>query len=222
VHPPLGKSSAEAIGSRAKARVQPFIEDILSGKRRWHGLVGLLFGLVLLPVSILYLLVGRFNLAKLFYASAACTGCGVCAKSCPARAVQMWGKKKPRPYWTFACESCMRCMNVCPEKAVEVSHPLAVGLCFLMAFPAAICALNWLSVHCTMSMRPDSLWLRIPLQYVYILMSIWVAHIAFHLLMRASLVNRAVTMLTLTRYWGRYRELGTDAKELTGGTKGLS
>jgi NAD-dependent dihydropyrimidine dehydrogenase PreA subunit len=97
----------------------------------YRGWVSLLFGLLLAPVSIGYLLIGRPLLGKLFLADERCTSCGICAKTCPFGAIRMMGRPKSRPYWTWRCESCMRCMNVCPENAVQAWQPGLVGIALL-------------------------------------------------------------------------------------------
>lgn len=43
-----------------------------------------------------------------------CTGCGACAKACPAQAIDREDPKKTNPE---ACASCMRCVLVCPSRA---------------------------------------------------------------------------------------------------------
>lgn len=50
---------------------------------------------------------------KKFYADGKCTGCGMCAKECPAGLIQM---KNGRPEWTenkcVRCMSCLKCPHV--------------------------------------------------------------------------------------------------------------
>ncbi len=47
-------------------------------------------------------------------ADSACTGCGICAESCPVRAID---PQKLKTANAKKCISCMRCVSVCPEKA---------------------------------------------------------------------------------------------------------
>lgn len=70
------------------------------------------------PVPPLFRSLARKCLARLFTADAACTGCGLCARSCPAQAIRMKGG---RPSWGLACSACNRCINACPEGAIQTS-----------------------------------------------------------------------------------------------------
>jgi ferredoxin len=45
-----------------------------------------------------------------------CTGCGTCAKVCPAHAITM---KDGRPVFGGACEQCMGCFSWCPRHALS-------------------------------------------------------------------------------------------------------
>lgn len=71
------------------------------------------------PVPPLFRALARKCLTRLFTADAACTGCGLCARSCPAAAIRMEGG---RPSWGLACSACNRCINACPEGAIQTSN----------------------------------------------------------------------------------------------------
>lgn len=47
----------------------------------------------------------------------ACVGCGLCAKHCPADAIQM---RDGVPTWNkSACAACLRCLHSCPKFAIQ-------------------------------------------------------------------------------------------------------
>lgn len=53
---------------------------------------------------------------KSFYTTDACTGCGLCAKNCPARTITM---ENNRPVWGEQCYQCVKCINCCPATAIQ-------------------------------------------------------------------------------------------------------
>ncbi len=208
-HPGFSEPSARAIVARAEPKCRAFAEAVLSGRRRFAGIVGLLLGLVLLPVSVAYALLGRFYLAKMMFASTRCTGCGLCARSCPHGAIRMVGRTRKRPYWTFACENCLRCLAWCPERAVESGHSLGVLLYFATTVPVGAWALNWLAPRLGLPAAANSLAVRLLLQYPYILLALFLSYLVFTFLSRIPLVNRLFTWTTLVHYFRRYHEPDT-------------
>lgn len=216
LHPGLKPASVEGIVARARLGARGFIERVLGGGRRFPpgSLVQLLFGLLLAPVSAGYLLVGRFFLAKLFFASARCNGCGVCAENCPNRAVIMHGRRDPRPYWTFSCESCMRCMAYCPRQAVEAGHSLGLLLYLAASVPVGVWLLNALGRLVPGAGEASHTWVRWLLQYPYMLLSMYLCYRLVNRFLRVPLVNKLFTWTTLTRGWRRYHEPGTGLGEI--------
>ena len=53
---------------------------------------------------------------KSFYTTDACTGCGLCAKNCPACTITM---ENNRPVWGSQCYQCVKCINCCPATAIQ-------------------------------------------------------------------------------------------------------
>jgi ferredoxin len=51
-----------------------------------------------------------------FRVDASCTGCGVCAKVCPAENIRLEGG---RPVWQHKCEQCAACFGWCPKEAIS-------------------------------------------------------------------------------------------------------
>lgn len=212
--PGYSQDKAEAILARARPVADAFLQAILSGKRRFLSLLPLFFGLLLLPVTFLYLVMGRFFLAKLFYANDRCNGCGLCAQSCPVQGIRMRGKEPPRPYWTFFCESCTRCYNFCPQKAVETSYPLGAILFYLANIPLAALLLDWLARWLVQTAGWKGTLVETVLQYPFKLLSIAVGYFLFSLAMRIPWVNRGITLLTPSHYYHRYQSPGTKLKQM--------
>lgn len=207
IHWGLNSSNSKFIINRAKIKADSFMNSILEGKKVFRGILSLLLGLMLSPISLAYLVIGRFFLSKLFFASGSCTGCGLCAKSCPVKAIKMVGNKKPRPYWTFACESCMRCMGYCPNKSVEVSHSFAIVLYFVVTLPVSLYVLNRLSK--IISIEHYIFWVKVLIDYIYTLVSLFAAYLILSWFIRIPLLNRLCTYTTFTHLYRRYHEPDT-------------
>jgi Pyruvate/2-oxoacid:ferredoxin oxidoreductase delta subunit len=214
-YPAPTPEKAAGIMSRARTRTLAFFAGILKGKRSFGGGIGLLFGLLLVPISIAYLLVGRFFLAKLFFANNDCNGCGLCARNCSYGGIRMKGGEKSWPYWTYNCESCMRCMAYCSEKAIEAGHSWAVILYFVSSTSVSAYLLNFLVPYSGEFVM--NRWLSLPLKYAYLLASMAAAYWLFSLLLRIPFVNSIFTHTTFTHLFRRYHEPGTKARDLLGG-----
>jgi flavodoxin/NAD-dependent dihydropyrimidine dehydrogenase PreA subunit len=65
-----------------------------------------------------FLLLGRRFLGKAYIADSSCVACGRCAKTCPARVIQMI---KDKPNWNWECVQCNRCINICPQHSIQTS-----------------------------------------------------------------------------------------------------
>lgn len=207
LHWGLNLENSRFIIRRARVKTDLFMKSILEGKRVYKGIVCLFLGLILSPISIGYLVIGRFFLSKLFFASGNCTGCGLCANSCPVQAIKMVGSNKPRPYWTFACESCMRCMGYCPNKAVEASHSFAIILYFVATLPVSFYVLNELG-----KIIPIEHYLslyNVVLNYSYTLISFFVAYLILSVLIKNPFLNKLCTYTTFTHLYRRYHEPDT-------------
>lgn len=211
VHSALSAETVRILEERARGPAVATLQRLLAGRRAFGGWLFLALGLLLLPVSVLYLLMGRFFLAKLFFANSACNGCGLCARQCPVGAIRLLGRRHPRPYWTYSCESCMRCMACCPRKAVEAGHSWAVLLYFAGSIPAGWFAASWLSHW--------SPWLQICGTYPVKLAAIALAYLLFCWLLRLRPVNALFTWTTLTHFYRRYHEPETRLIELQGAVR---
>lgn len=220
LHWGISTKYAARIIQRGQKDVERLAQKVFRGERHlfsFNNIFELVCGIVLLPVSAAYLLIGRFGLAKLFYANWKCTSCGQCAHDCPVGAIIMKGRHVKKPYWTFACESCMHCMAYCPEKAVEASHPLAVLLYFISTFSLAGAISAWL-IKLNLAAAPLGSFalnrlIQMLLNYGYILFSFFLSYLVFYYLVRLPLINRLFSYLTLTHYYRRYHEPDTFRKD---------
>ncbi|MGD2104624.1 MAG: EFR1 family ferrodoxin [Anaerolineae bacterium] len=214
LHPSLPPGAVAEIIQRAHATTARFSDAILSGKQRPPNVVASPLGLLMLPVSLAYVVIGRPFLTKLFFASTRCTSCGSCATHCPGRAVEMRGDEdRLRPYWTLRCQSCMRCMAYCPVQAIEASQLLAIGVYLLSRLLPMTAALVWVA-----SRFPTFSFLRHVPEWVVVWTTGVVALAVFspllHRLLRERRLNRLFTHSTLTHLYPRYHEPLTTLEDL--------
>lgn len=209
LHPIQSRNKQEAIILRARPRVMGFLERLLGGDSVWctrNIFFEITWGLLLSWISIAYLLIGRFFLAKLFFANGKCDGCGVCAAQCPVQAIRMWRSSPPRPFWTYRCESCMRCASLCPCKAIEAGHSWGVALYFLTSVPVAATLAVWLGgrLAAEQGLLQSGLYLALQLLLTY--PALFLSYFLFQTLLRLRIFNWLFTHTTMTHlsFWGRY------------------
>lgn len=216
LHPMQRTESHRDIIDKQKKKIGRFFSRMWSGRGHWltgDNLYELIFGIALSWLSLAYLAIGRFFLAKLFFANARCDGCGLCARGCPVQAIRMRGKINRRPFWRYHCESCMRCAAFCPRSAIEAGQSLGVIFYFVTAVPAAFIlfsqsggSIPWLDFHGS--------WIAILVNSVYFYLALFGTYALFWLLIRIPLFNWLFTWTTLTHLWGRYREPDVKLREL--------
>ncbi|MFC2124179.1 EFR1 family ferrodoxin [Bacteroidota bacterium] len=212
IHPPVRRHVAEKIIALGQRKVERFMNKIFAGKNAWLTLDNIyefIFGIGLIYVSFLYLIIGRFGLAKLYFTNEKCDGCKICAESCPVGAIELWGMKKDKPYWTYNCESCMRCMNLCPRKAIETHHGYLAWLIWVTTFSLS----SYLLIHYNdiipgmELIRSGSGRFIVDLIYVY--PAIFISYFLFYFLSRIPIMNKFFSRTALTHYYGRYIAPGT-------------
>lgn len=81
-------------------------DDVVTGRFAWF------------KSCVIYPLFCRFTMsAKPFHATSDCTGCGLCARSCPLDNITVGDDR--RPAWGNDCAQCLRCYHTCPVAAVQ-------------------------------------------------------------------------------------------------------
>lgn len=215
----LHPDNVRAIVGRAEPAAARFMRRIMAGGRVWatvNNLYEALWGIILLLISILYLIIGRFILAKTLFASNRCNGCGICAENCPVGAIKMRGKENKRPYWRYNCESCMRCMAFCPERAIEGGHSWALILYYILSVPAAAWLLAVLVPYCS---ALDSHWVSDLLSLLYIYPAVFISYYIFYWLTWVPAINALFACTTFTRIYRRYHEPDTEVKDIAAGKR---
>jgi Pyruvate/2-oxoacid:ferredoxin oxidoreductase delta subunit len=204
IHPGIREKVVNSISDRCIRIVNKFSDKILHGKTTIHPIFWILLPLDLLvsPISIGYMLIGRFFIAKTFFASASCNDCRICEEKCPVGAIKI---VNDRPYWQFRCESCMRCMNICPKKSINTAHLLAVGIIWiamLIPFVSDICRFLESHFPSIYALLPGLIELTVAT--IICLPLFWGIYGLYHQLVRVKSINNLFTYTSFTYYWRRY------------------
>ncbi len=223
LHWGMRPKNAATILERGKSRHSPFSSALLSGRRFWSPLnllweaawsAAILYWWPAFPI--LYLLIGRVFMAKVFFADGSCTGCGKCATGCPNQAIVMVGRGKSRtPYWTHHCEACIRCVAFCDFRAVQSSWAWGVLLLYLMSFVTAGFVQRVLRAAIGFDLPLSSLAgevAAVVLMYVGIL----ALYSLLWGLTRIPPVRWLLSVVNPTRYYRGYHEPGTSRRDLIG------
>ena len=207
LHPGLRKQVVNSIQEHCTRTITRFSNRILGGKWVINGFLWLPIDIIVAPISIAYYLLGRFALAKSFYANTACNNCNLCIEDCPVNAIL---EQDGRPFWTLKCESCMHCMNICPHRAIEIPHAFVLPLWWL-AFSSVP---YWLM---KLLVKLELIPLEFYRQYVDLIFYFIMIPVGFvifiygyrllHWLLGFKTMNKIITYTSLTHYkwWRRYR-----------------
>ena len=207
IHPAINKKGVEVIFKTIEPRVRKFAVKMVQGKRNYKGLSvpNLIRDLLISPVTILYMLIGKYFLAKSFIASSKCDMCGLCERTCPVKAIK---QVDDRMFWNHKCESCMKCMNSCPKKAIETAH----GLMFLVWLMTSAFIGFAYSQLANLSVIENLHWLQNEqlkslVSWLVAIPILLIGYRVAHYLMRFKLFERlfVLTSLTNIKFWGRYK-----------------
>lgn len=59
---------------------------------------------------------------KITYERDSCIGCGLCAKVCPAHAIELITDTKQIRIWVDQCIFCSQCTSICPKSCLSMSE----------------------------------------------------------------------------------------------------
>lgn len=197
IHPAINGNSAQFIFDKNYFRAKKHFENIYKGKNDFASRKDIIQDVFISPVAIAYYLIGRFFLAKSYYASYKCTNCNLCIKQCPVKAIK---KVNKRPFWTFKCESCMKCMNRCPVRAIEAPHGLWIIVSYLASVTSTL-IVSWLLTDVSLP------WVVTFILFNILLMAfLYCLYRLQQLGLKNNLFSKLLSLLSLTRYqwWGRY------------------
>jgi len=207
LHPGLKQKVVNSMIEHWKAKVEKFADGLFTGKRiYWPALVSLPFDLLIAPVALGYYFVGRYVLAKTFFASDKCNDCLLCIKACPTKSIVL---KDNRPYWKLTCESCMHCMNFCPQRAIETSHSLVTLLTWLLVAVVNPFLSKVILAFFQDYLKPvqflDSTFVTI-FRWSFAIFLFTLTYYLIHYLMHFKPVWRFMSWFTITRFifWRRY------------------
>lgn len=198
LHPGLNARTVEYLHAKNKERVTAFARRIYSGRSDLRALREIVQDMLIAPISLGYYFVGRFLLAKTYYASKDCDNCDLCIKSCPVKAIV---KVDNRPFWTFNCESCMRCMGNCPKKAIETGH----GYTIAYLFASSVLTGLFFTYFDQWVFPIENRFLHWVVETLLFLSLFALLYLLVHYLMRFRWFERLMVYTSLTKYkfWGR-------------------
>jgi Pyruvate/2-oxoacid:ferredoxin oxidoreductase delta subunit len=213
-HPGLKEKVVESIYAHCREVTTRFANRLLDGKKVYTAFRDIVQDLLISPVAIGYFFVGRFILAKSFYATDACDKCNLCIDNCPVKAILT---VDGRPFWSYRCESCMRCMNSCPKRAIETSHGFIIGIMVVLNLWLMVWFWQW--VGGVLSIPKDNGWAELAVTIIKWLITFGVMVVSYriyHYLLRIPLIRELFYYTSFTRYkfWRRYRPSKRMIREL--------
>ncbi|MBE0647112.1 MAG: hypothetical protein IH596_04930 [Bacteroidales bacterium] len=208
LHPGLKKQVVESMVAHWKEKIDRFSAGLFNGKRTyWPAIISLPIDILIIPVALGYYFIGRFFIAKTFFATDRCNDCHLCLKACPTKSIIL---KDQRPFWKLTCESCMHCMNFCPQRAIETNHNILIPFLLILS----ILVNPWIAnqtVNLSKQLIPDLLflspWIIMTLKWVVMIALFTGTYYAIHYLMHFRWFRKLMRWTTITqfRFWRRYK-----------------
>lgn len=116
-YPMLSKEEVEERILGSYQKLAPTVETIKNGEKLKARHIFLFETLITLPFNPVW---SKYKLvAKDFYSTEQCVGCGMCVKRCPLNNIEL---KDKRPVWGNQCSHCMACIGNCPVRAIEYGN----------------------------------------------------------------------------------------------------
>ena len=113
-YPMLEREEVEKRILDSYAMIAPVTETIQNGGKLKARHIFLFETIVTVPFNPVW---SKYKLlAKDFYSTDTCIGCGKCVKLCPLNNIEL---KEKAPVWGDHCSHCMACIGNCPTRAIE-------------------------------------------------------------------------------------------------------
>ncbi len=125
---PANAEDTQILLAAGDAQAQALAQNIRVGKTSM--LVRPISRIIASPVALLFRSIARRFFGLLYISDTTCTGCGLCAQSCPSSAIHLKRQlrrgtgafiPKSRPEWNLECQGCNRCINICPSRSIQTS-----------------------------------------------------------------------------------------------------
>jgi ferredoxin len=158
-------------------------------------------------MSLLFGMLGRRFLGKLYIADNKCNACGLCAGSCPAKTIRMIAGI---PVWKLNCEDCNKCINICPKAAIQLSFPkiiihiilnfsvIILMFYFTFKFIPAFMFFDFTPLLITMEILTS-----LVLIFIFSVLQLYIVELLFYVLQKIPFI-RSFLSLSITNGYRRY------------------
>ncbi len=113
-YPMLSKEEVEDRILKSHEKIASVVADIQAGNKLTARHIFLFETIITVPFNPVWCKLKL--LAKDFYSTEQCIGCGKCVKLCPLNNIEL---ENGKPVWNENCTHCMACIGNCPTQAIE-------------------------------------------------------------------------------------------------------